>query len=118
MLKSYRSQSATFSSYKHHNTAKGLVGISPNGAITFVSDLYAGIFSDRNITKDSGIYDLLEPGNSIMVDRGFTLEDNLPEGISELTFPLSMAPELTKIWVICNYLVSVLPQLVPDKETD
>ena len=75
MPTSYRSQSSTFLSYKHHNTAKGLVGISPNGAITFVSDLYAGRFSDRKITKDSGIYDLLEPGDSIMADCGFTMED-------------------------------------------
>ena len=28
---SCRSQSITFSSYKHHNTAKGLIGISPSG---------------------------------------------------------------------------------------
>ena len=39
---SYRSQSATFSNYKHHCTAKGLVGIAPGGAVTFVSDLYGG----------------------------------------------------------------------------
>ena len=82
MPTSCRSQSATFSSYKHHSTAKGLVRISPNGAITLVSDLYAGRFSDWRITKDSGTYNLLEPGDSIMADRSFTLEDDLPEGIS------------------------------------
>ena len=82
MLTSYRSQSATYSSYKHHNTAKGLVRISPNGAITFVSDLYAGRFSSRKITKDSGIYDLLQPDDSVMANRGFISENDLPEGIS------------------------------------
>ena len=56
-MPTYRSQSSTFLSYKHHNTAKGLVGIYPNGAITFVSDLYAGRFSYRKITIDNGIYD-------------------------------------------------------------
>ena len=79
---SYRSQSSTFSSYKHHNTEKVLIGISPIGAIIFVSDLYAGRFSDWKIIKDRGIYDLLEPGDSIMADRGFTWEDDLPEGTS------------------------------------
>ena len=29
-----------------------------------------------------------------------------------------MDPELNKIWVICNYLVDFLPQLIPDKKTD
>ena len=56
MPTSFRSQSATFSNYKHHNTAKGLVGIAPNGAVTFVSDLYTGRYSDKKVTKDSGIY--------------------------------------------------------------
>ena len=38
--------------------------------------------------------------------------------ILQSIFPLPMAPKLNKIWVICNYLVNFLPQLVPDKETD
>ena len=75
-MSTYRSQSSTFSSCKHHNTAKGLVGISPNGTI-----IYAESFSDRKKTKGNGIYDLLEAGDSIIPDRGFTLEDDLPEGI-------------------------------------
>ena len=33
-------QSLTYSSYKHHNTFKGLVGISPRGAITYMLALY------------------------------------------------------------------------------
>ena len=80
MPSSLRSQSETYSSYKHHNTAKGLIGIAPCGAISFVSNLYAGRCSDKAITKDSGIYDLLEPGDAVMADKGFTIEDDLPEG--------------------------------------
>ena len=44
MPTSARAQSSTFSNYKHHNTAKGLVGIAPNGMVTFVSDLYTVVY--------------------------------------------------------------------------
>ena len=33
MASSFRSQSATYSSYKSHNTAKRLIGISPAGLL-------------------------------------------------------------------------------------
>ena len=42
MPTSARAQGSTFSNYKHHNTAKGLVDIAPNGMVIFVSDLYTG----------------------------------------------------------------------------
>ena len=38
--------------------------------------------------------------------------------ILQSIFSLSTAQELNIIWVICNYFVSFLPQLAPDKETD
>ena len=56
----FRAQSETYSSYKSHNTAKGLVAISPNGALTFVSDLYGGHCSDKVIVEHCGILQLLE----------------------------------------------------------
>ncbi|KAK3099693.1 hypothetical protein FSP39_008144 [Pinctada imbricata] len=66
--------SKTFSSYKSHNTWKGLVGIAPHGAVTFISSLYSGCISDVAITEHSGLIELLEPGDQIMADKGFVLD--------------------------------------------
>ena len=85
-----RSQSATFSTYKNHNTGKGLIGIAPRGYLTFVSELYAGNTSDKQLTNDCGILDLLEPGDEVMADRGFEIENDLPPGMSLNIPPLSL----------------------------
>ena len=71
-----------FSSYKHHTTLKGLVGISPGGALTFVSQLYTGSISDREIVIRSGFLDLpFEDKDCVMADKGFTISDLLPLGV-------------------------------------
>ena len=70
-------QQMTFSSYKNHNTFKALIGISPGGAVTFVSSLYPGSVSDQQLTRKSGLMDLLEKGDSVMADRGFNIQDDL-----------------------------------------
>ncbi|XP_047137527.1 uncharacterized protein LOC124814027 [Hydra vulgaris] len=54
-----------------------LVGISPNGFITFLSDCYGGRCSDNFITKDSGFYDLLERDDEVMADREFQIQEEL-----------------------------------------
>ena len=54
-----------------------LIGILPSGVITFVSKLYAGSISDKELTCCSRIMDLLQPGNSVMADRGFDIQDDL-----------------------------------------
>ena len=52
--KSLANQATTWSDYKHHNTVKFSVGISPSGYITFLSKYYGGQASDKYITSDCG----------------------------------------------------------------
>ena len=49
-------QQLTFSTYKNTNTLKALVGITPSGSVCFISDLYGGCISDKEITSKSGIF--------------------------------------------------------------
>ena len=69
-----------FLAYKRSNTARGLIGIAPNTAVTFVSKLYP---------KHCGILQLLEDGDSVRADRGFAILDDLPKGVS-LNIPAFM----------------------------
>ena len=83
MPKSLRLNSELFSSYKNHTTLKGLIGISSGGAINFVSQLYTGHISDRENVTRSGFLNLpFNRGDSVMADKGFTIDDLLPLGVS------------------------------------
>jgi len=60
-----------FSQYKKAHTLKYLIGITPAGTISFISDGFPGSMSDDEIVEKSGILNLLQPGDSVMADRGF-----------------------------------------------
>lgn len=77
---SLAAQRQTFSTYKHFNTYKAVIGCTPHGYISHVSDLWGGSVSDHMIVEQSGLLELLEPGDAIMVDKGFRLND-LPPGV-------------------------------------
>ena len=81
-----------YSHYKGTTTYKCLIGISPAGCVTFVSSLYAGSISDKSITQQSGIISLLEPGDSVMADKGFLINDMVAQRGAKLNIP----PFLTK----------------------
>lgn len=80
-------QALTWSDYKKHNTIKFLVGIAPNGMISFLSKLWGGRASDQHITRQSGFLNKLEPGDLIMADRGFPLREDLLMKGATLTIP-------------------------------
>ena len=81
-------QQLTFSNYKNQNTYKGLVGISPSGTVVFVSDLFPGFISNKELTQRCGILNLLESVDSVMADRGFDIEEDLVLLAVKLNIPL------------------------------
>ena len=78
-LSGLESRKQLFSNYKHHATTKFLVGISLSGSVLYVSNMWRGRASDKKITMECGLIDLLSPGQYIMADRGFTIEEELRE---------------------------------------
>lgn len=81
-------RSLMYSSYKGQMTWKALVGITPNGVVSFVSDLWAGSISDKQIVQESKLLDLCEKGDAIMGDKGFLISDlTTPRGIQLIIPP-------------------------------
>ena len=77
----------TYSNYKSRDTLKWLVGLSRNLTVNYVSPAYGGRASDKHITLDSGLLDLLSEGSSAMADRGFPVGEELKAQGVELILP-------------------------------
>lgn len=80
-------QKATWSNYKHSNTLKQLVAITPCGTISFLSNIYSGSISDVAIVSESKFVDLVEQGDDIMADRGFNIRHLLLPKRATLNIP-------------------------------
>ncbi|XP_068691524.1 uncharacterized protein [Montipora foliosa] len=75
-------QNATYSSYRGMNSFKVIVGVAPNAVITFVSKLYPGSISDKAIVQQSGLLNHLVAGDMVLADKGFLIQDILPNDVS------------------------------------
>lgn len=64
-----------------------MIAISPSGAISFVTDLFGGNISDKELTSRCGLLDLLEDGDSVMADKGFNIADLLNARSVTLNIP-------------------------------
>ena len=76
-----------YSNYKSHETIKYFIGISPQGVIIFISEGYGGRASDKFITNDSSFLDNLLPGDVVIADRGFTVENEISFYQAKLVIP-------------------------------
>ena len=76
-----------WSNYKHTNTIKYLIGITPAGAVSFLSRGWSGKVSDKEITNRSKFYDFVQNGAMAMADPGFTIEEELGTRGATLKIP-------------------------------
>ena len=93
-------QSQSYSSYKSTNTFKSLIGVDAKGGIAFVSQLYTGSISDKEIVIRSGFLDILKSkvavgeilaADAVMADKGFDIGDELKKVNLRLNIPPFLA---------------------------
>lgn len=73
----FKARSQTYYNYKKHNTIKFLIAITPCGSISFLSKCWGGKVSDKVITQKSGFLEHIEPGDTVLADRGFTVAQDI-----------------------------------------
>ena len=93
---SLAAQSQLYSDYKSCTTLKGLVGVDPRGSVTFISTLYSGAASDKQMTKECGLLKTIKQlivngyikeGDAVMVDKGFDIKSEIESLGLQLLIP-------------------------------
>ncbi|XP_041644159.1 uncharacterized protein LOC121510256 [Cheilinus undulatus] len=106
-------QSEGLSSGKKATTFKGLIGIAPCGAVTFVSNLYSSSISDGELSEHCGIFDLLEPGDACITGKGTTIEKVVAEhGATLVITPLESPAEFSRDDELKTQAISQLQILI------
>lgn len=82
-----KARAQTYSTYKSHNTMKYLIGVTPQGTVSFISHGWGGRTSDKCITEQSGFLNKIEAGDLILADRGFDVHDSIGLQQGELKIP-------------------------------
>jgi hypothetical protein len=74
-----------YSQYK--SCIKYLIGITPQGFISFISEGWGGRVSDKYITEASGVLDNLLKGDIVLADRGFDVYELVGVRHASLNIP-------------------------------
>ena len=65
-----------------------MIGITPQGTISFVSQAWGGRTSDKFLTENCGFLKNLLPGDMVMADRGFTISESVAMSHAKLVIPV------------------------------
>ena len=77
----------TWLSYKHHNSVKVLIRITPQSTISYVSQAWGGQTSDKVLTENCGILNKLLRGGLVLADRGFAIAESVMFQQAQLAIP-------------------------------
>ena len=84
---SLMARAQTWSNYKKHNTVKFLIGVTTQGTIGFISRRWGGRVSDIYITENSGLLCHLLPGDVVLANRGFNIQEVAGMYCAEVKLP-------------------------------
>ena len=74
---------------------KCLIAVNPNGATCFVSDLYEGSIDDVTLFSKCGILNYINTGDSLLVNKGFTVQGLLTPRQATAFIPLFLGKRAT-----------------------
>ena len=66
-----------YSFYKGRPTCKLLVACIPVGTVSVISHSAGSAMSGKRLVKESGIMSKFEPGDTVLADRGFNIQELL-----------------------------------------
>lgn len=90
-------RTCTYSHYKGGHTLKILIGVSPSGCINFVSKVSTGRSSGKAIFNQTAeLMSKLQPGDAVMVDKGFMIGDELANAGVEMVRPAFLFGSFSK----------------------
>ena len=71
-----------------YHTIKYLIGIAPGSAVNFLSQSWGRRVSDKELTVRNKIFEKLQHGDTVLANKGFTIEEELATCGATLTVPL------------------------------
>ena len=66
---------------------KIFIAITPSGTISYISPCWGGRVSDKCLTQNCGFLNLLEHGDTVFADRGFSISEDLAIHGATLAIP-------------------------------
>ncbi|KAM7293870.1 uncharacterized protein LOC115327734 [Ixodes scapularis] len=93
------------SQYEGRCTLKYLIGIAPNGMITFISEGFRGRPTDATLAVEATFLSLLEPGDVVLADKGLLgICTDVGEQRATLVMPpFATSPQFTESEVDATY---------------
>uniref|UniRef100_A0A1A7YCP9 THAP-type domain-containing protein n=1 Tax=Iconisemion striatum TaxID=60296 RepID=A0A1A7YCP9_9TELE len=82
-----KAQAQSHPHYKPSTTLKYLIGVTPQGSISFISKGWGGGVSDEDITNNCGVLDKLLPEDLVLACRGFDIQDGVGLMCAEVKIP-------------------------------
>lgn len=72
-----RAKAKTNPSYKSIHTMKYLIGVTPQGTISFISKGWGGRSSDKRIAENCGFLQKLSPGDIVLADHELDIKESV-----------------------------------------